>query len=250
MSNWGKKLELWTPSIDSKFTSGYVKTVLNTQIECQKQGIGFAWGSIPNTSILPVARNRAVVEFMSRNATHFMFLDSDVSVDSKDVMACILSDLEFTAIPYSRRHFDKAMALSIIRNNPNITENGVLSSISGAAFQLNNLESKKIDKRAKEFNLVPCSRVGAGAMILKRSVFEKMSSIVDEYIDKTDESQKEIKTKNYFGYSKKDGLFIGEDWTFCDQWNSLGETIYLKIDANSAHEGTVNYEYNFYELNK
>jgi hypothetical protein len=54
--------------------------------------------------------------------------------------------------------------------------------------------------------------------------------------------------KNYFGYSKKDGVFVGEDWTFCDNWKSIGGAIYLKLNAKTTHEGSVKYRHDIEAL--
>jgi hypothetical protein len=242
------KLAVWTPSLTGTFNVGYVNSILKMQVECQRVGGKFSWGVVPGISILPVARNRSVVEFLKGDATHFMFLDSDVGVNAQDVMVCVLSGLEFTALPYSRRAFDPERALSIIQNTPGITPKSIASILSRPAFEFFGTEPKEIDPELSELGFVVADRVGTGAMILRREVFEKMAPIVDDYLDLMNEEQESIKTKNFFGYSRKEGYFIGEDWTFCDQWSSLGEKIYLKVDAKTSHEGSIQYGYDFASL--
>ena len=242
------KLAVWTPSLTGTFTAGYVNSILRIQVECQRVGGKFSWGVVPGISILPVARNRSVVEFLKGDATHFMFLDSDVGVNAQDVMVCVLSGLEFTALPYSRRAFDPERALSIIQGTPGISAKSIASILSRPAFEFDGTEPKEIDPEVSELGFVVCDRVGTGAMILRREVFEKMAPIVDEYLDLMNDEQETITTKNFFGYSRKEGYFIGEDWTFCDHWNSLGEKIYLKVDAKTSHEGSIQYGYDFEAL--
>ncbi len=242
------KLAVWTPSLTGTFNVGYVNSILKMQVEAQRVGGKFSWGVVPGISILPVARNRSVVEFLKGDATHFMFLDSDVGVNAQDVMVCVLSGLEFTALPYSRRAFDPARALSIIQGTPGIEPKSIASILARPAFEFHGTEPKEIDPAISELGFVVCDRVGTGAMILRREVFEKMAPIVDEYLDLMNEEQENITTKNFFGYSRKEGYFIGEDWTFCDQWTSLGEKIYLKVDAKTSHEGSIQYGYDFQAL--
>jgi hypothetical protein len=242
------KLAVWTPSLTGTFNVGYVNSILKMQVEAQRVGGKFSWGVVPGISILPVARNRSVVEFLKGDATHFMFLDSDVGVNAQDVMVCVLSGLEFTALPYSRRAFDPARALSIIQGTPGIEPKSIASILARPAFEFHGTEPKEIDPAISELGFVVCDRVGTGAMILRREVFEKMAPIVDEYLDLMNEEQETITTKNFFGYSRKEGYFIGEDWTFCDQWTSLGEKIYLKVDAKTSHEGSIQYGYDFQAL--
>jgi len=239
---------VWTPSLTGTFNVGYVNSILKMQVEAQRVGGKFSWGVVPGISILPVARNRSVVEFLKGDATHFMFLDSDVGVNAQDVMVCVLSGLEFTALPYSRRAFDPARALSIIQGTPGIEPKSIASILARPAFEFHGTEPKEIDPAISELGFVVCDRVGTGAMILRREVFEKMAPIVDEYLDLMNEEQETITTKNFFGYSRKEGYFIGEDWTFCDQWTSLGEKIYLKVDAKTSHEGSIQYGYDFQAL--
>jgi|694.fasta_scaffold04497_9 hypothetical protein len=242
------KLAVWTPSLTGTFNVGYVNSILKMQVEAQRVGGKFSWGVVPGISILPVARNRSVVEFLKGDATHFMFLDSDVGVNAQDVMVCVLSGLDFTALPYSRRAFDPARALSIIQGTPGIEPKSIASILARPAFEFHGTEPKEIDPEISELGFVVCDRVGTGAMILRREVFEKMAPIVDEYFDLMNEEQETITTKNFFGYSRKEGYFIGEDWTFCDQWTSLGEKIYLKVDAKTSHEGSIQYGYDFQAL--
>jgi hypothetical protein len=242
------KLAVWTPSISSMFASDYVRTVIGVQSECISIGFGFEWGTIPGVSILPIARNRAVNEFLKGDATHFMFLDSDVGAEAADIIACVESGVEFSALPYSRKNLDSELIVSIIRNNPAVGPEAISSVLSGPALQFNGSENNPIEKSLADIGFIECDRVGTGAMILKRSVFEKMSHIVDEYIDRSSDPNSNDLVKNYFGYSKKDGVFVGEDWTFCDNWKSIGGAIYLKLNAKTTHEGSVKYRHDIEAL--
>lgn len=244
------KLAIWTPSVSSMFTSDYVSTIITTQIACASKGFGLEWGTIPGISILPLARNKAVNEFLKGDSTHFMFLDSDVGVCASDILECVESGVEFSALPYSRKNFDAELILSLIRNNPNIKPETLECIMSGPALQFNGSENNVIDKSLADIGFIDCDRVGTGAMILKRSVFEKMSHVVDEYIDRSNDENSEEQVKNYFGYSKKNGVFIGEDWTFCDNWKSIGGTIYLKLNAKTTHEGRIKYRHDLEALTK
>lgn len=242
------KLSVWTPSISSMFTSGYVRTVIDVQSECIRRGFGFEWRTIPGVSILPLARNRAVNEFLNGDATHFMFLDSDVGAEAGDIVACVDSGVDFSALPYSRRNLDPEQILSIIRNNPGLGPEAIRSVLSGPALEFNGSENNPIEKSLADIGFIECDRVGTGAIILKRSVFEKMSHIVDEYIDRSFDKNSKDLVKNYFGYSRKDGVFLGEDWTFCDNWKSIGGAIYLKLNAKTTHEGPVAYRHDIEAL--
>lgn len=242
------KLAVWTPSISSTFTSGYVRTVIDVQSECIRRGFEFEWGTIPGVSILPLARNKAVNEFLKGDSTHFMFLDSDVGVEAGDIVACVDSGVDFSALPYSRKNLDLELIVSIIRNNPGLGPEALSSVLSGPTLEFNGSENNPIEKSLADIGFIECDRVGTGAMILKRSVFEKMSHIVDEYIDRSSDSNSNDLVKNYFGYSKKDGVFVGEDWTFCDNWKSIGGAIYLKLNAKTTHEGSVKYRHDIEAL--
>lgn len=235
-------IAVWTPALTSSFSDKYVESVINLQKECMSRGIGFSWSSIGKSAMLPAIRNKCVHEFLKSHATHMLFIDSDIGVGSQDIIDCVLSGLEFTSLPYCQRHIDPTHMVKSIKSIEPVDMDKINSLLSKPTHQ-HDLKYP-INEKALLLGYKRVDAVGAGATIMSRSVFEKLSDVVGEYIDFHTYANKPETIKNFFRYSiDLDGNYVSEDYAFCYTWTSIGGEIYIKEDAVTSHTGSVDYIY-------
>lgn len=241
------KIFVSTPSLDGNMSWGYVKTVLDIQRACSKFGMKFGWRVIWGNSILPLARNKIVNEFMKTGYDYLVMLDGDIEVDAKDILAAVLSGKEFVGIPCSKRAMDlsrlKDFTLAV---GPDVPPIYLSSYFSAPNFVVDENATSNLDQVAQDLNLVRSTKVGTGCVILHRSVFLKFQ---DQFPGRTylepDGTGEEALTKapiesfEYFRYTRDDqNFFIGEDFAFCHDWAECGGEIWMKVDAITRHYGT------------
>lgn len=261
-------IAIYTPSLTGQFAYSYVATVVAIQRACIANGIGFSWGTVVGSSILPTARNRCVDRFLRSDATHMFFLDADVGVSAPDVLTLAALDVEFSAIPYSKRVVDWARAVDSVQGIKNANPRVLASLLATPAFNMP-FEQKDVPEKYQQYGLVRVNHAATGAMMLKRSVFEKMKEagkapLITEGISNMQEGKalygggETYGTKGplepmneYFSYAKDEkGLFIGEDYNFCQTWRNMGNDVWMMLTAKSVHVGEMSFEFDFMEMSK
>lgn len=239
-----------TPSLHSDLSVHYLRTILGLQRECTANGIKMAWGVVAGQSVLPQARNQTIAKFLSTGCSHVLLLDADVGVRAIDVIACLISDQEFTALPYPKRGMEMDRAAKLIAAGHELGGDVILSALSQPAFVLDG-NPEAPEEPMRSLNFVRASHVGTGAMVLKREVFDKFQKAFpgrtyNEYVD-----SKPVNTFEYFRYTKnEDNFFVGEDYTFCNDWRSIGGEIWLKVDAETTHMSSIELRWNLPIMNE
>jgi hypothetical protein len=245
------KVYVSTPSLDGNMSWGYTRTVLDLQRACMKFGLKFGWRVVWGMSILPLARNKIVSQFMASGYDFLVMIDGDIEVNAQDIMAAVLSGKQFVGIPCSKRapNFDR-MRDFVFAAGKDAPGEYLSSYLSTPNFVVNEDSTKDLDEVASDLNLVRAEKVGTGCVIIHRSVFEKFQEAYPNrvYLEPngaTEEERKSnapIQTFEYFRYKlDEEGFFIGEDFTFCDDWRKTGGEIWMKIDAITRHYGTIHF---------
>lgn len=244
------KVWVSTPSLDGNMSWGYTKSVLDIQRACAKFGLKFGWRVVWGNSILPLARNKIVQQFMATGYDFLVMLDGDIEVDAKDILAAVLSGKQFVGIPCSKRAMDfNRLQQFTIAAGEAVPAEYLSSYFCAPNFIVNEESTKDLDQIAKDLNLVRAEKIGTGCVVIHRSVFEKFQEAFPDRVylepDGVGEEAKKkapIQTFEYFRYALDDeGFFIGEDFMFCNDWRSTGGEIWLKVDAITRHYGTTHF---------
>jgi hypothetical protein len=239
-----------TPSLDGNMSWGYVKTVLDIQRACIKFGVKFGWRVVWGNSILPLARNKIVSQFMASGYDFLVMVDGDIEVDAKDILAAVLSGKQFVGIPCSKRamDFDRLQKFTISAGE-DVPAEYLSSYFCAPNFIVNENASSDLDETAKTLNLVRAEKIGTGCMVVHRSVFEKFQEafpgrvyLEPDGVGEDAKGKAPIQSFEYFRYAlDEEGFFIGEDFMFCNDWRSTGGEIWLKVDAITRHYGTTHF---------
>ena len=177
------KLYLATP-VHSDVSMHYTQSVVRLQTECYKKGIDFTL-ELMKSSLVTQGRNLCVSHFLNSDATHLLFIDSDILFYPQSIFEMLKADVDLVSIPYPMKqiHWDKVF--NKIGDIPNMTE--LQKNTSGNKFPVK-IKDEESDIKCVD-GLIELNFAPTGCMLLKRQVFHKM---IQKYPKKIIKQETEI----------------------------------------------------------
>ena len=215
----GRKLFIGIPAYDGKINIKLAYNLAALMPKALQYGVSVKLGDVSGCSIITMARNQLVHEFLKSDATELLFIDSDVIATADDVLRLMAQsgDKDITAGAYPRRSKDKNFFADLY-----FDENQDLE-FDGSLMRL--------------------ERVGTGFMLIQRHVIEAMVAAHPEWFYDFKGEQ----VCGVFDFQNKDGRYLGEDYLFCDRAREHGFKIHIDVDISLPHVGTEAFENNFRE---
>jgi len=210
------KVFVATPLYDS-VTAEYAQSLFMAGLDCKERGIEVVPAIVRNSCFVDIARSVLVKKFLDTDCTHLLFIDSDIGYESHAIAGLVQAGVPFCAGVYRKREPKKRFAAQIYEPQ----------------------EFKGPWIRAK--------RVATGFMCLERHVLEEMSSRVHTCKVATNgEIPMLFRTETCpVQLDGNVGVFVGEDYCFCDDYNKLyeegvfKEPIWIYPDITFNHDGYV-----------
>lgn len=217
----GRSLFVAIPAYDGKLNIKTAFALAQLMPKALSLGVSVFLSDMSGCSIITMARNSLVNEFLKTDATDMLFIDSDVIVTPDDVLRllCQHTGRDVTAGMYPRRASDKKFFLDV-----HYDDNGDLEF---------------------DGSLMRANRVGTGFMMISRSIIEKMVANHPEWKYENKDGNGTVSA--LFDFAVKDGKFVGEDYLFCDRVRDIGGTIWVDVDISLPHIGTEAFTNNFRE---
>ena len=215
----GRKLFIGIPAYDGKINIKLAYNLAALMPKALQYGVSVRLGDVSGCSIITMARNQLVHEFLKSDCTELLFIDSDVIATADDVLRLMAQsgDKDITAGAYPRRSKDKNFFADLY-----FDENQDLE-FDGSLMRL--------------------ERVGTGFMLIQRHVIEAMVAAHPEWFYDFKGEQ----VCGVFDFQNKDGRYLGEDYLFCDRAREHGFKIHIDVDISLPHVGTEAFENNFRE---
>jgi len=215
----GRKLFIGIPAYDGKINIKLAYNIAALMPKALQYGVSVKLGDVSGCSIITMARNQLVHEFLKTDATELLFIDSDVIATADDVLRLMAQsgDKDITAGAYPRRSKDKNFFADLY-----FDENQDLE-FDGSLMRL--------------------ERVGTGFMLIQRHVIEAMVAAHPEWFYDFKGEQ----VCGVFDFQNRDGRYLGEDYLFCDRAREHGFKIHIDVDISLPHVGTEAFENNFRE---
>lgn len=189
-------------------------------------------------SLITRARAMLVTKFMSNpEATHLMFIDSDISFDPEQFERLFRQDKDFVAAMYPVKEIN--WSKQSVRN-----QGGEPADTAGLDYVGVLCEG---DTLKVENGFATATYVGAGFQLIKRNVFEKMAEAHPELaFSEVHDTNKS--TSDNFKYALYDPLieqetreYLSEDFAFCRRWRALGGDIWLDLKSQITHSGNTSF---------
>lgn len=217
----GRSLFIAIPAYDGKLNIKTAFALAQLMPKALKLGVSVFLSDMSGCSIITMARNALVNEFLKTEATDMLFIDSDVIVQPDDVLRLLAQHTgrDVTAGMYPRRAKDKRFFLDM-----HFDEKG--------DFEF-------------EGSLMKVKRVGTGFMMISREIIEKMIADHPEWQYENKDGDSTI--AGIFDFAIKDGKFVGEDYLFCDRVAQSGGSVWVDVDISLPHIGTEAFTNDFRE---
>lgn len=240
-----KRLFVATPMYGGMNHGLYMKSCLDLQGICMQYGVQVKFSFLFNESLITRARNYLVDEFLHRSdATHLLFIDSDVMFDPKDCMALLALDKDVIGGPYPKKTIKWRNIHKAILKDNNI-EIGILEKLAGD-FVFNPV------KGTAQFNVtepLEVLEIGTGFMMVNRDVFTKWEKAYPEQRYRPDHvGQANFDGSRYIHayfdtvIDKQSERYLSEDYAFCQWWRNIGGKIHLCPWMRTAHIGTYHFQ--------
>jgi hypothetical protein len=218
------KIVIATPFYEMKGFSPYISSLAKTLSLLHKLGIECDYWDLSGDSYVDRARNTIANEFMKTDATHLIFIDSDMAWDLDGFGNLLQADVDIVGAGYPcKNQWDFYSCILNVNDDE--------------------LKTPKVDPKT---GLISAWGVPTGFMKIRREVFLKLAEKMpdNKYECSKDEDGKESYHYNFFGRIPP----MGEDISFCRRWVSIGGELWVEPRVTITHFGVKGWEGNYHEF--
>lgn len=244
-----KKLFLATPMYGGACAGVYARSIADLSAVCAKYDIPLQIYYLFNESLITRARNYCADEFLRSDATHLMFIDSDIGFNPQDVLGLLAlqtdeSDYDVISGPYPKKcisweKIKMAVDKGFADEDPNMLErfvgDYVFNPKSGAA-------------EIPIGQPVEVMETGTGFMMIRRKTFDVYKEAFPHLSYKPDH----VRTAAFDGSREIHAYFdciidpvsrryLSEDYMFCYNTEKAGMKVWLCPWMSMQHVGSYNF---------
>ena len=229
-----------TPMYGGQCYGTYMRSCLNLQASCIHLEIEIEFRFLYNESLITRGRNLLVHEFLKSNCTHLLFVDADIQFSSLHAWQMLMADCDILCGAYPKKEIDWAK----VKESADAQYPLKFWPIYASPLALNiqppqNLGCVDVDVPVEAIN------AGAGFMMVKREVLERLSSetevqrfYVDSFPEFSNINGEWVEEFFYTYIDKKTGAYLSEDYNFCRIARRCGYKIYIAPWVELQHTGT------------
>jgi hypothetical protein len=237
-----------TPMYGGQCTGVFTKSLVETMSTLINSGIDVSFIDLYNESLITRARNTLTHMFLATSSDYLLFIDADQSFRSEDILSMISSDVDIIGAPVPMKgiNWDR-VGKAAMAGKKNLQDFSGMYNINFFPGQFSD------DSQINLADPVEVLYIGSGMILIKRSVFEKLSEATESYsydgapllANQITPGRTEV--KNFWSTSIVDGRLLSEDYNFCDMWRKSGGKIYVYLLAKVTHIGTYGFSGNIIE---
>ncbi len=192
-----------TPMFDGTCRVEYATSIVMICKVLTKQGVDWDYMTLSGDQFIGRARDRLVDVFLKGDYTDLVFIDSDISFTPDSFIKLLNHDVDFVCGNYLKK---------------SEIEHRFVCDISDSTVHKN--------------GLIKADMIATGFTKIRRSVFDSMTPEETYLIEGSGE------VKQYFPFGTKDGRFVGEDVSFCRNYEG---DLWIDPSIKLAHIGTKSY---------
>lgn len=206
------------PCYGGTLTEGTFASFMNWTILAMRYGIAFSLDTMVNESLIPRGRNNLVAKFLAnKQATHLMFVDSDIRFSPESVIRLILHDTTVACGLYPMKRLPIKYVLNIVKDARQV----------GSLYEV--------------------STAGTGFMLIHRTVIEELIAKMPELKYKDSLGLGEIYEPHMYALFDtmidQNGHYLSEDWTFCKRVREvIHRPIWVDTEIKLDHQGAYNFQ--------
>lgn len=241
-----KKLFLATPMYGGACAGMYTRAVADLAAICARHQIPLQIYYLFNESLITRARNYCVDEFMRSDATHLMFIDSDIGFNPNDVIALLAmqtdeSQYDVIGGPYPKKCISwEKIKIAVDKGAADENPNNLEKYVGDYVFN-----PKGGQQQIPIGEPVEVMEIGTGFMMIRRKTFEKYSEAYPEQSYKPDH----VRTKEFDGSREimayfdciidpQSKRYLSEDYNFCYHVAKADMKVWLCPWMQMSHVGS------------
>ena len=240
------KLFVATPMYGGQCAGMFARSVADLSALCTHHGIPLQMYFLFNESLITRARNYCVDEFMRSDATHMLFIDSDIGFNPQDVIALLAlqqQNEEYDVIggPYPKKCISWEKIKHAVDKGVADKDPGILEKFVGD-YVFNPKSGTGAIPIGEPAEVL---EIGTGFMMIRRKTFEVFNERFPQYLYKPDH----VRTKHFDGSRKimmyfqaevdpKSERYLSEDYWFCQKLQEAGLRTWLCPWMQLQHVGT------------
>ncbi len=197
-----------TPTIDGRLDYRFVSSLMRTFDLLRAKGIAHTVNFEVGNSLIADARNRLVRNFLNSDYTDLLFIDSDIGWEPESVLRLLSWQTPLVAGVYPKKRDDVSFVVKF-----------------GATIQARG-------------ELLTADRVGTGFMRIHRDCLSSLVKAHPEWQMLDEDGQPGKGYYAVFNTAIVDGVFVSEDYLFCDRWRELGGEVLIDPQIPLDHIGT------------
>ncbi len=226
---------LATPCYGGLVNQAYMLSVCQLLEDAHKGSFTLDLMLLANDALIPRARSTLVAAFMDHpQATHLLFVDADIVFSPEQFHRMLAFDKDFVAGLYPLKTIDwEAVPARVVGGE---ALNGAGLSYVGTLLDP---EHRKV-----EDGFATAQYAGTGFQLIKRVVFEKLIAAHPELRFNAIHALAREAPKSQNLYALFDcfidpdsGVYLSEDYAFCQRWRALGGDIWLDLKSKLTHVG-------------
>jgi len=241
-----KKLFVATPMYGGQCAGMYTKSIADLSAFCARYQIPMQLYYLFNESLITRARNYCADEFMRSDATHLMFIDSDIGFNPQDVIAMLAlmtdeSEYDVLGGPYPKKcisweKIKQAVDKGVADEDPNTLDKYVGDYV---------FNPKGGQREIPLSQPVEVLELGTGFMMIRKKTFEQYRDTYPELSYKPDH----VRTDHFDGSREIHAYFdciidpeskryLSEDYNFCYHVTKMGGKNFLCPWMKLQHVGS------------
>jgi len=241
-----RKLFLATPMYGGNCVGMYTRAVADLAAICAKYGIPLQLYFLFNESLITRARNYCADEFLRSDATHMLFIDSDIGFNPQDVLALLAmqdddSDYDVIGAPYPKKCISwEKIKLAVDKGIADEDPNKLEKFVGDYVFNPRNGQ-----REIPIGEPVEVMEMGTGFMMIRRKTFDKYKEVFPHLHYKPDHIRTEAfdGTREIMAYfdciidpvSKR---YLSEDYMFCYNVQKANMKVWFCPWMQTQHVGT------------
>ncbi len=243
-----QKLFVATPMYGGMCAGVFTKSIADLSALCTHYGLQLQMYFLFNESLITRARNYCCDEFMRSDATHLMFIDSDIGFNPNDVIALMGLTMQSPDMyhiiggPYPKKCISwEKIKLAVDKGFADTNPNDLEKFIGDYVFNPKGGQTEiPIGVPAEVLE------IGTGFMLVPKNTFKIFAEKFQEYLYRPDhvrtaqfDGSREITQYFQAEIDPKSKRYLSEDYWFCQKIQELGLRAWLCPWMQLQHLGSM-----------
>lgn len=227
------------PCYGCRLASKTVTSILRFQSFCIQHKIKVSFDIMGNESLITRGRSIFTERFLKSNATHLLFIDSDISFNPVSVLRMIVYNADVTAGIYAK----KGLSWDTVAASESTTPAALLD----AALNFNINLPRGENQHTVRHGFIRVLDAATGFFCIKRETLETLKDAHPELRVTNDipGSRDIVPEYHVFFDTSIDpdtNRYLSEDYHFCRLVQNANMDVYVDITATVSHTGSIQYD--------